>query len=69
MATAFPSVPGDDVWGAQLIQGIETRDDDVLVAAQDYADSLVSGAPTIVLGPQDPIPVNTPAGTIIFRTT
>ena len=57
MATAFPTPAPDDVWGAQLVQ-----------ATKDYADGIL-GAPTLVLGPQDPIPGNTPAGTIIFRTT
>lgn len=68
MATPFPSIPAGDVWGQALINAVESRDDDVLADAQDYADGIL-GAPTIVLGPQDPVPANTPSGTIIFRTT
>ena len=69
MATSFPAVPPGDVWGQDLIDAIESRDDDAIDAAAAYTDSLYAfGAPSIVLGPQDPVPANTPAGTLIFRT-
>jgi hypothetical protein len=39
-----------------------------VTAAQTYVNNKV-GASTLVLGPSDIVPANTPAGTVIFRTT
>ena len=83
MATQFPGVPTGDIWGQKLIDAITSRDTDVanaaatdaqnkattaLNSAKSYVDGKV-GASTLILGPQDPVPANTPAGTVIFRTT
>jgi hypothetical protein len=43
-----------------------------VAAAGTAADAKIAakvGASTLILGPQDPVPANTPAGTVIFRTT
>jgi hypothetical protein len=63
MATPFPSVPPDDVWGQDLIEAIETRFEDAAENAEAYADARI-----VVIGAQDPTPANTPTGTIILRT-
>jgi hypothetical protein len=46
----------------------QTKATTALNSAKSYVDGKV-GASTLVLGPQDPVPANTPAGTVIFRTT
>lgn len=75
MAAPFPTTQPGDVWGQALINAITDRDADTLAAANAAVDALegnlgaIFGAPSLVLGPQDPVPANTPAGTIIFRTT
>jgi hypothetical protein len=71
------------VWGQQLIDAITSRNTDTanaagtdaqtkattaLNSAKSYVDGKV-GASTLILGPQDAVPANTPAGTVIFRTT
>ena len=68
MATPFPTVPAGDVWGQKLIDAINSRDTDAVNTAKGYVDAKV-GPATLILGPQDPVPANTPAGTIILRTT
>lgn len=83
MATPFPTVQPGDVWGQQLLDAITSRHADTasaaatdaqtkattaLNSAKSYVDGKV-GASTLILGPQDPVPPGTPAGTVIFRTT
>jgi hypothetical protein len=72
MATPFPTVQPGDVWGQKLLDAITSRDTDAVAAAGTAADAKIAakvGASTLILGPQDPVPANTPAGTVIFRTT
>lgn len=82
MATPAPAVQPGDVWGQALLDHIASRHTDTAAAAatdaqtkattalnsaKTYVDGKV-GAGTLVLGPNDPIPPNTPAGTVIYRT-
>jgi len=63
MATPFPTVQPGDVWGQKLLDAITSRHTDTLNNAKSYTDARV-----LVIGPQDPVPPNTPAGTLIGRT-
>ena len=65
MATPAPAVQPGDVWGQALLDHITSKHTDTLNAAKAYTDVRPAA---LVLGPQDPIPANTPAGTVIFRT-
>jgi len=82
MATPAPAVQPGDVWGQTLLDHITSKHVDTLAtaatdaqtkattalnSAKTYVDGKV-GAYTLILGPSDPVPPGTPAGTVIFRT-
>lgn len=73
MADTYLETLANDLATGIVVPGktiVETTDKTVLVEVQlEQGPQGVPGVPLLVLGPTDPVPPGTPAGTVIVRTT